>query len=69
MRSHVRLRRIESGVYETLDGKFRAVRWDGNGGSWGIAERDGAEWVHRCEVRTLADVRLLLSGGKGLVVS
>ena len=68
----VRLRRVEVGVYETTDGKFRAMHWSetaGNRPSWAVAEWDGKGWDFVCEVRTLADARRFLNGEKVFILS
>lgn len=68
----LRLRRIEAGVYETLDGKFRAMHWSetaGNRKSWAVAEWDGKGWDFVCEVYTLSDARWYLAGEDVFILS
>ncbi len=68
----IRLRRIEAGVYETLDGTRRVVHWHttaGNRKSWAVTEWDGKEWDFVCEVETLADARRYLAGEDVFILS
>jgi len=65
MAKRIRLRRIDAGVYETHDGKFRVFHWSetaGNRKSWAVGEWDGKGWDFVCEVETLADGRRHLNG-------
>jgi hypothetical protein len=69
----MRLRRIEAGVYETLDGKFRVDHWSnppgGNRPSWAVNERDGKAWDFVCELLTLSDARRYLAGENVFILS
>ncbi len=72
MSKTIRLRRIQAGVYETPDGKFRVQHWDttaGNRSSWAISEWDGKGWGFVCELLTLADARKALAGAKVFILS
>jgi hypothetical protein len=67
----IRLRRIEAGVYETRDGRFRVLQWDataGNRRSWCVAQWDGT-WDFVCEVLTLGDARRYLAGENVFILS
>lgn len=72
MAKAMRLRRVESGVYETPDGKFRVIHWNqtaGNRKSWAVGEWDGKGWDFVCEVETLADARRYLAGEDVFILS
>lgn len=61
----IRLRRVQAGLYQTRDARFRVMHWDstaGNRQSWAVCEWDGHGWDFVCEVETLADARLYLAG-------
>ena len=68
----MKLKRIQSGLYETLDGKFRVGHWyktAGNRKSWAISERFDDSWSFVCEVETLSDAREYLCGNNVFILS
>jgi hypothetical protein len=73
MTKPMRLRRIEAGVYESRDRKFRVNHWHsppgGNRPSWAVSEWDGEGWDFVCEVLTLDDARRYLSGENVFILS
>lgn len=68
MASKLPLRRLEPGVYETYDGKYRILRWhatDDERGRpyWEVATMDAGHWTFTCELSpefTLRDARAAL---------
>lgn len=68
MSKPIRLKRIESGLYETRDGQWEIIHCDEPGYrlSWIISKWVDGEWLYQCEVETLGDVRRYLAGELGL---
>jgi len=51
------VRRLAAGAYVTLDGRYRADRWDDRRRVWVVSEIQGGDALILSEHRTLADAR------------
>lgn len=68
----MKLKRVQSGVYETIDTQYRVFHWAitaGNRKSWAIAEWDGKDYSFVCEVLTLSEARDYLDGKDVFILS
>lgn len=68
----MKLKRIETGIYKTLDGKFRVIHWEytaWNRKSWAVCEWDGEGWDFVCEVFALREGRGYLNGENVFILS
>jgi hypothetical protein len=68
----MKLKRIESGIYRTLDDKYEIHHWDvtaGNRKSWAVSDlQEDGSYDFCCEFLTLRDARRYLDGDKSVFI-